>query len=256
VPQLLGSVAVLVSQPLAALPSQLAKPALQLATVQAPAMQAAVPLGAEQTVPQAPQLFRSVCSFTQTPLQRVKPDWHAVGVHAPAVHACPLGQAVPQVPQLLGSVCSLTQTPLHSVWPALQPPPAPQAPAVQGCPLAQAVPHVPQFDGSVVGSVQPPAHDVPAQARVSPAWPILYSTMRLASAPTFEAQVEPVRNDACSLAPAAYGTWIPPVSIQVCPDGTTRSWPVVPSVKRNTAAGQFAPIGVFKVTPIRSTVMA
>jgi len=90
VPQLLGSVAVLVSQPLAALPSQLAKPALQLATWQEPAMQAAVPLGAEQAVPQAPQLFASVCSFTQTPLHRVKPGWHAASVHTPAVHTCPL----------------------------------------------------------------------------------------------------------------------------------------------------------------------
>ena len=59
-------------------------------------------MGTEQTVPQPPQLFGSVCSFTQTPLHRVKPDWHAVSVHAPPVHVCPLGHAVPQEPQWLG----------------------------------------------------------------------------------------------------------------------------------------------------------
>ena len=49
VPQLLTLLVTLVSQPFAALPSQLAKPALQAATAHAPPAHAAVPLAVVQT---------------------------------------------------------------------------------------------------------------------------------------------------------------------------------------------------------------
>ncbi len=53
-PQLL-TLSVFVSQPLRALPSQFAKPALQLAMPHSPATQLAVPFTAAQTTQQAPQ---------------------------------------------------------------------------------------------------------------------------------------------------------------------------------------------------------
>jgi hypothetical protein len=54
-PQLVGSEAVLVSQPLLTIPSQLAQPGLQEAIVQLPLEQPAVPLATEQLLPQLPQ---------------------------------------------------------------------------------------------------------------------------------------------------------------------------------------------------------
>jgi len=131
-----------------------------------------------------------------------------------------------------------------------------QAPPVQGSPLAHVLPQVPQLVGSEPGVVQMPAHRVPGQVSVSPEACILYSTSRLASAPVFAAQLEPVRSDACSVAPAAKVRTMGPVSDQYCPGVRTRSWPFVPSVKRNTAAGQVEPVGVFAVAAMRNTVIA
>jgi hypothetical protein len=66
-PQLLTSVWVFVSQPFAALASQLAKPALQV-NPHVPPLQVAVALaGVAQTLPQAPQLFTSLCTLVHTP---------------------------------------------------------------------------------------------------------------------------------------------------------------------------------------------
>jgi hypothetical protein len=129
-------------------------------------------------------------------------------------------------------------------------------PLVQGCPAAHAVLQPPQLDGSedVVSQISP--HRVPAHAlSVSPLACILYSTRRLASAPVLEGQVEPVRSDACKVAPAANVITMGPLSDQYCPGVRTRSWPLVPSVKRNTAAGQPVPVGVFAEAAIRKTVM-
>jgi len=107
VPQFETLVAVAASQPLAALPSQSAKPAAQLATAHAPAMQAAVPLAAAQARPHAPQLPALVRVSTSQPLaglrsQSAKPALHAPIAHAPAAHvAAALAklQARPQAPQ-------------------------------------------------------------------------------------------------------------------------------------------------------------
>jgi hypothetical protein len=66
-PQLLTSVWVFVSQPFAALASQLAKPALQV-NPHVPPLQVAVALaGVAQTLPQAPQLLTSLCTLVHTP---------------------------------------------------------------------------------------------------------------------------------------------------------------------------------------------
>lgn len=131
-----------------------------------------------------------------------------------------------------------------------------QVPLVQGEPLVQAVPQVPQLEGSAEVAVQNPEQDVPAQLSVSPGACILYSTSRLASAPVLLAQVEPVRNEACKEAPAAKVITMGPVSDQNWPGVSTRSWPLVPSVKRKTAAGQLDPVGVFAVAATRSMVIA
>ena len=67
-PQLFGSSVRLTSQPLAALRSQSPKPALQV-KLQVPPEQVAVALaGAEQTLPQLPQLETVVLVFTSQPL--------------------------------------------------------------------------------------------------------------------------------------------------------------------------------------------
>jgi hypothetical protein len=59
-----------VSQPVAGLPSQLAKLALQAPTLHAPPVQLAVALGRVQAEPQPPQLFGSVSVLLQRPAQQ------------------------------------------------------------------------------------------------------------------------------------------------------------------------------------------
>jgi hypothetical protein len=66
-PQFAPSVFVFTSQPLAMLPSQLAKPELQLVMVQVPVEQDAVALAGLQAVPHAPQLVREL-SWVSQPL--------------------------------------------------------------------------------------------------------------------------------------------------------------------------------------------
>jgi hypothetical protein len=79
----------------------------------------------------------------------------------------------------------------------------------------------------------------------------------LASAPKVAEHVgTPVRSDAWSVAPAANNRETGPVSDQFWPVVKTRSWPVLPSVKRKTAGTQLGSVGVFAVMAIRSTVIA
>jgi len=114
---------------------------------------------AVHVVPQPPQLFGSVCSFTQTPLHTVSTLGHA---QTPLSQVSPVGliveQFVPHPPQLLSSVCSFTQTPLHPVSPLAQqtpfdsvsPPGQVQLPLWQLCPVAMHfVPHTPQLLSSL-----------------------------------------------------------------------------------------------------------
>ncbi len=70
-PQLLVEVWVFTSQPLDALPSQFAKPVLQVVTAHAPAAQPLVALLSAQTAPHAPQLLTSACRVRHTPEQLV-----------------------------------------------------------------------------------------------------------------------------------------------------------------------------------------
>jgi hypothetical protein len=67
VPQLFGSVLVLVSHPLAQLPSQSKKPGLHPPQLHMPEMHWGVAFGMEQTTPQAPQLPMSVVVFVSQP---------------------------------------------------------------------------------------------------------------------------------------------------------------------------------------------
>jgi hypothetical protein len=143
-------------------------------------------------------------------------------VQTPEEQIRPALQTVPQAPQLLGSVCSFVQVPLQFVCPEPHEDPL-QVPLTQGWALAQAVPQAPQLEGSEEVVVQKPLQEVPSQASVSPGACILYSTRRLASAPVFEAQVEPVRREACSTSPTAKVMTIAPVSDQFWPGVRTKS---------------------------------
>ena len=67
-------------------------------------------------MPQAPQLFPSVCVLTQAPEQLTRPDSHTVR-HVPLVQTPPARHALPQPPQLRGSLRMSTQSIPQSVWP-------------------------------------------------------------------------------------------------------------------------------------------
>jgi len=133
-PQLLGSPAINVSQPLAGLPSQLAKPAWQAAMTQVPFEQALEAFGRLQTCPQAPQLLGSFAMLVSQPsaywpLQSRKPGLQAAMKHVPPEQAgVPFGtgeQGRPQAPQLLTSLLRFVSQPLDTLLsqlpkPALQ----------------------------------------------------------------------------------------------------------------------------------------
>ncbi len=117
-PQLLESVFRLTSQPLDALPSQLAKPASQLPIEQVPVEQLADALGKLHGVPQPPQLDNVLVLVSQPslgfPLQLSNPLLQ-VGAHAPPEHTVDpwsLEQPVPQEPQWALSVLKLISHPL------------------------------------------------------------------------------------------------------------------------------------------------
>jgi hypothetical protein len=88
-PQWLVLVVVVTSQPLAPLPSQLARPALHTGTHTPEEHEVLLAPVVEQTVPHAPQLLVSVESARQMPPQLLCPD---VQPHTPAVHTPPEGE--------------------------------------------------------------------------------------------------------------------------------------------------------------------
>lgn len=158
-----------VSQPFAVLPSQLAKPALQLANVHVPVLHDAVAFGSEQGVLQSPQSV-SVRMLRSQPLsafesQLLKPALHdGEHVYEPAdpVHAlvpfCAT-HASPHEPQLLlvPSCVSQPALALQSAKPALQPV-STQAPDVQEalpCGALHGVPQAPQSVSVFSGVSQP-----------------------------------------------------------------------------------------------------
>src|SRR2546425_374119 len=130
-PQLLRSVARLLSQPLVAEKSQLAKPMLQAPMSQVPPLQALVAFcSGGQALPHVPQVTRSSAGWGSQPLstrasQSAKPLLHRPTTHAPVLHTeVPLAtvpQVFPQAPQLNGSVVRSTQLRLQQVWAAPMP---------------------------------------------------------------------------------------------------------------------------------------
>ncbi len=138
-PQLLESLAVLTSHPLAALPSQLAKPALHAPITHAPEAHVAAALAKRHAVPQPPQLLasapRTLVSqpLLAVPSQSAKPALQPPTTQRPDEHALTLTLAsehrAPHAPQFAGSEAVLTQSPEQLVVPA--PHVVAQRPAVQ-----------------------------------------------------------------------------------------------------------------------------
>jgi hypothetical protein len=169
-PQLLESVRVLTSQPLAAMPSQLVKPALHV-NPQAEAAQVEVALArAGHTVPQAPQLVAAVARLVSQPLampmsQSAKPAAQVSPQAPPAQVGALLGRAAqrfPHAPQLLMSARGSMQRPPHEM-------PVPgqaHTPEVQLVPPAQRLPHAPQWALSLSGLTQRPAHSTCPEGHV------------------------------------------------------------------------------------------
>jgi len=139
-----------VSQPLASLPSQLPKPALQPPRPHTPARHAAVPLaGDAQRIPHAPQCKALSVVLVSQPLvslpsQLPKPATHAPTAQRPPVHAgVALGRlhCVPHAPQFEALVWVLTHALPQHISPAGHPRPGPQpmthAPSRQSWPMGQ-----------------------------------------------------------------------------------------------------------------------
>jgi len=166
----------LVSQPLAGLWSQSAKPGAQSA-MHVPLKQFA------QIEPQNPQLFGSLLVSTSQPLatmpsQLAKPGLHVAMAHCPFSHACTaLGRShtLPQAPQSFGLVRRLVSQPLAGLWSQSAKPGSPsQPPGREHTPPTQlAVPlgtlqttaHPPQLFGSVWLSMLQPVAYWPSQFR-------------------------------------------------------------------------------------------
>ncbi len=111
-------------------PSQFAKPALQLAIVQAPALQVGVAFGVEQALPQAPQFATSVERFTSQPFpelpsQFAKPALQVIPQVEPVQVAVPFVelQTLPQAPQFEVSLVRCVSHPLPA-FPSQFPNPA------------------------------------------------------------------------------------------------------------------------------------
>jgi hypothetical protein len=114
VPQWVGSVLRLTSQPFAALPSQFEKPALQLMPQVVPSHVAEPLAGTAQAVQLAPQ-FATDALLTQLPPHAWKPALHAIPQLVPSHVALPLAgttHALQEVPQLAVLVLR-TQAPAH-----------------------------------------------------------------------------------------------------------------------------------------------
>src|SRR5579871_4828940 len=160
-PQLLGSVWVFDSQPLAYMLSQLEKPLRQAVIVHLDIEQPIVAFATwAHLALQPPQLLMSDEVFASQPLRSLpsqleKPGLHMAMTHLPAMHAaCALArlQTLPQPPQLLTSEAMLISHPspiclLQSAKPITQPvttqPPFMQA-TTAFC-AAHDLPHIPQF---------------------------------------------------------------------------------------------------------------
>jgi hypothetical protein len=116
-PQCARALCVSTSQPFAALPSQFAKPMLQLAIPHEPIAHEPVAFAGAHAIPQPPQCARALCVFVSQPLaalpsQLPKPALQLAIPHAPIAHegvAFATVHALPHAPQLLVSDCRSTQ---------------------------------------------------------------------------------------------------------------------------------------------------
>jgi hypothetical protein len=115
------------------------------------------------TFPHAPQLLRSVDSFTQAPppalAQNVSPAVVQLS-QLPVSQANPLAQRVPQPPQLLLSVCKFTHAVGLAAGQGVRPVEHPQTPALQLRGAVQVLLQAPQLALSVCRSVQVPEQSV------------------------------------------------------------------------------------------------
>jgi hypothetical protein len=117
VPQLFASLVVLISQPLAGLPSQSMKPVLQDLMAQFDALHVGVAFAKLHAVPQPPQLFTSLVVLISQPseavlLQSAYPVAHDAMAHADDVHVAVAFAKLhtwPQLPQLFTSFVVLAQ---------------------------------------------------------------------------------------------------------------------------------------------------
>ena len=105
-----------VSQPFAALPSQLPKPCVHVPRPQVPVVQVAPALLYVQRLPHAPQLLTLVCRFAHAPApaQYVVPVGHTLTQVLPLQYV-PVVQALPQAPQFVAVVSGASQ-PSEAMW--------------------------------------------------------------------------------------------------------------------------------------------
>ncbi|MBI5518036.1 MAG: hypothetical protein HY909_29970 [Deltaproteobacteria bacterium] len=211
IPQLPGSLPVLVSQPLAATPSQSPKPALQAPTAQRPAAQDAVAFAREHTRPQAPQCIADVCTLVSQPVEAIrsqspKPEAQLCAMHVPARHAAvevlASAQRVPHIPQLPGSLSVLAQ---YAPGPAPQVASgaaqlAAQAPDAHTCPAAQRIEQRPQLPRSDSVLTSQPSTGIPLQsAKPGRQLPTLHTPARHDAVPFGGAQARPQPPQCASL---------------------------------------------------------
>jgi hypothetical protein len=148
------------SQPLRALPSQLAKPMLHMME-HTPPEHEGVPPVLEQALPQPPQWLVEVMMLTQpAPIaeQSVVGGMQVV-THVPPEQRVPGGHTLPQPPQWLLSVETLTHVPSHDTWPIGQV----HVPITQSCPPVQRRPQAPQWLLSEARLVSQPLLALPSQ---------------------------------------------------------------------------------------------
>jgi hypothetical protein len=174
-PQWVGLVVVLVSHPLATLPSQLPKPAEQ-PMEQEPPEQLGVPLTLEHAAPQLPQFAALVFvlvsqPFVALPSQLPKPGSHPTSWQVPLEHdsvAFGMSHATPQAPQLV-RVFRLVSHPLVGSPSQFAKPDAQVGthvpPVHVDVPFAfeHTVPQVPQFAGLVFRFASQPLAATPSQ---------------------------------------------------------------------------------------------
>ena len=169
-PQLVALPVMLVSQPLAMLPSQFDQPPVQVHAHELLAQVRVVCGYVAQITPQPEQLFGSEARFTQLPVaaQYVVPAGHEL-TQVPPEQTVPAPQTLPHAPQLL-FVLSARSQPFDTV-PSQLPQPAlqlamPQVPPPQfdvALAREQVVPQPPQFVTEVLRFTSQPFDVVPSQ---------------------------------------------------------------------------------------------